>query len=62
MNSVTVMFFSQIDELKKHIERLTVSNKNLEAENIALKVKNKTKEERLQLLEALTLRSKLTFD
>jgi regulator of replication initiation timing len=62
MNSVTVMFFSQIDELKKHIERLTVSNKNLEAENIALKVKNKTKEERLQLLESLTLRSKLTFD
>jgi len=56
-----MLFFNEIDELKRVIDKLTVSNKKYEAENSVLCKKNEALEKRLNLLEALTLRSKLTF-
>lgn len=60
-NNVTMLFFNEIEELKKVIENLTQKNKLLEKENSGLRRKNDGITARMQLLEVLTLRSKLMF-
>lgn len=48
--NVTALFFNEVDQLKRVIDRLTVSNKKYEAENEKIKKRNEFLEKRLNLL------------
>ena len=48
--NVTVLFFNEIDSLKRVIDRLTTSNKQYQEENSVLRKKNENLQKRLDLL------------
>lgn len=60
--NVTMLFFNEIEELKKIIDSLTVKNREVQGENDILKKRNQKLQNKLHLIQALTMNSKLMFE
>lgn len=61
-SNVTLLFFNEIEELKKTIAALSLRNKELEGDSRLLKASNEQLAKKMQLLESLALKSQLTYE